>query len=208
MKKSFVLLIGFSALLSACKGVQETFPPEGVDHLAMTVTVAFEVFAIGKDTVDLTGTVAVHRSGPQGTDGKTMVGELVGAAMRGKSKVFGEVIAMQSPIQRSPCEYTYKGPGNYEGYFDINGWFWLPEHDLLVFSGEPVRVKGTATMIPPVGEKAVNIKKDIALLDFRRPSEKPIGVLTEARGEIHEIVPLEKHRKRPETTVPALAKTK
>ena len=112
-----VLALVLTACRSSGDAPEAHFPPEGVDHLAMTVRVEVEIFAIGKDTVDLKGTVAIHRSGPTGPEGSLMIGELIGASLRGKSKVFGEMIAVQSPLQRSPCRYTYEGPGQYAHQF-------------------------------------------------------------------------------------------
>jgi hypothetical protein len=82
-----------------------TFPAEGVDHLEMKVTLDVDIPGIGtgKDTVQLAGTVVVHRSGPSGVDGKTMDGALVGASFRGVSDVFRPVLGCQSPIRNSPC---------------------------------------------------------------------------------------------------------
>jgi hypothetical protein len=214
--------IGSAVLLCACQAGQKTpagaahptqasladapFPPEGVDHLALAVLVDVEIFAIGKDQIELEGTAAVHRSGPRGPGGKEMVGELIGASFRGKSNVFGEVIAVQSPIQRSPCRYTAEGPGRYRGGFEINGWFWLPEHQLLVFSAAPVDVEGTAAGIPPVGQKAELTSGEIALHDFRNPRDLPIGLLTRASAEVRGIVRIEEHLRRPERTVAELAR--
>jgi hypothetical protein len=64
-----------------------TFPAEGVDHLEMKVTLDVDIPGIGtgKDTVQLAGTVVVHRSGPSGVD------------------VFRPVLGCQSPIRNSPC---------------------------------------------------------------------------------------------------------
>ncbi|MBI4583135.1 MAG: hypothetical protein HY717_03840 [Planctomycetes bacterium] len=180
------------------------FPPEGIDHLGMKVSVEVEIAGIGKDTVNLEGTVAVQRSGPLGPGGKTMKGDLIAASLRGKSAVFGEVVAMASPIQHSPCEYTCEEPEKYPGYFDLNGWFWLPEHDLLVFSGQPVRVEGVARSIPPVGQKAEMKAKEIPLFSFRQAKGNPVGSLTKARGEVTGLVSIDQHLKAPEATVPGL----
>lgn len=191
----FLLL---SLALVACRGGREGrewayFPPEAVDHLAMTTTMDVEIFAIGKDTIVLEGTVAVHRSGPLGPDGKTMKGDMIGASLRGKSEVFGEVVAVQSPLRHSPCEYTWEKEGVYRGHFDINGWFWMPEHDLLVYSAEPVHVSGTASSIPPVGSEAETGDEEIALHDLQKPEGNAIGVLRHARGQIHDLVKIEDH---------------
>ena len=186
------VLGGLSMALVSCKTGEVIFPPEGVDHLAMTVTVDVDIHGIGKDSIELQGTVAVHRSGPSGPEGKTMTGELVGASLHGSSKVFGAVYAVQSPIESSPCKYVYEGPVNsrYRGYFDINGWFWLPEHKLFVRTGSPVTVEGPAAAIPPVGSRADMTAKDVPLHDINKPKEPPIGVLSRASGEIRELVRL------------------
>jgi len=181
------------ACLAGCRSVEKPgacFPPEAVDHLGMKVSVDVDLAGIGKDTIDLEGTVAVHRSGPQGPDGKKMVGEMIGASLRGKSQVFGDVIAVHSPTQPSPCEYTCKGPGSYQGHFAIHACFWLPQHDLFIFSEEPVRVEGTAEAIPPVGQKADSGPVQISLFDLRKPKANPIGVVTRARGEVLALVKL------------------
>lgn len=187
--------------------VAAPFPPEGIDHLSMTVTLEVEIFGIGKDTIELKGTAVVHRSGPA-ADGKTMVGDLVGASLRGVSEVFGRVVATESPIQHSPCKYTYEGPGRFEGSFDIQGWVWLPEHNLMVFSSKPVPVSGTATGIPPVGQTGKTTVEEIPLFDFYKPADNSVGVLTRARAEIHDAVGIQSYLKIPGTTVPALAKPK
>ncbi len=180
-----------SMALISCRSVGDTFPPEGIDRLAMTVKVDVDIAGIGKDSIELKGAVTVHRSGPSGPGGNAMTGELVGASLHGKSSVFGDVYAVQSPMQASPCKYTYEpskaGP-SYRGYFDINGWFWLPEHNLLVRSGAPVHVEGVANGIPPVGQKAETTVKDVPLHDIHKPKENPIGVLSRASGEVHEVV--------------------
>jgi hypothetical protein len=182
------------------------FPPEGVDHLSMTVTVQVDIFGLGEDTVELKGTGIVHRSGPRGPDGNKMEGDLVSASLRGNSKIFGNVVAMESPIQHSRCEYVCEGPGRYRGYFDINGWFWLPEHDLMIFSAKPVHVTGSATSIPPVRQKADVSTEEIALFDFRKSAANAIGVLTRATADIHDLVSVESYLKTAGTTVPALTK--
>jgi hypothetical protein len=184
-----------------------SFPPEGIDHLGMRVVLDVELPGIGRDErLVLEGYVAVHRSGPMGPGGKSMEGDLIGASLRGKSVAFGEVVAVESPIQRSPCQYVVEGPGKYRGSFDINGWFWLPAHDLIVFSSEPVRVEGVAAAIPPVGQKAKIVETDIALFSFSHPAGNPIGTLHSASGEILDVVPLQKHLQVPEESVPALLK--
>lgn len=205
----WLVLLTLFACLAGCECLEESaapFPPEAVDHLGMKVAVDVELAGIGKDTIEMEGTVAVHRSGPLGPDGKQMVGDMIGASLRGKSKVFGDVIAVHSPVQHSRCEYTFKGPGSYQGYFAINGWFWLPEHDLFVFAAEPVRVEGTAERIPPVGQKADSGPVQIRLHDLRKPKDNPIGVLTRATGEVLDLVKIESHLRTPETTVPALSR--
>jgi len=166
----------------------DTFPPEAVDHLEMTITLEVEIAGIGKDKVQLEGTVVVHRSGPRGADGKTMVGNMVGASFRGTSDVFGPVVASQSPILQSPCQYTYEGPGQYNGYIDINGWFWLPDHNLMTYSDGPVRVEGTASRIPPVGQKAKITAEQVSLHDLSKAKGNPIGFLSRASGEIKAVV--------------------
>jgi hypothetical protein len=188
-----VVLLVFFVGLAGCGSLdrpESCFPPEAVDHLSMKVTVDVDLAGIGKDTIEMEGSVAVHRSGPLGPDGKKMVGEMIGASLRGKSQVFGEVIAVHNPIQRSPCEYTCQAPGSYHGYFEINGCFWLPQHDLFIFSAEPVRVEGTAKAIPPVGQKADSGPVQVSLRDLRKPNANPVGVLTHARGEVLALVKL------------------
>jgi hypothetical protein len=182
------------------------FPPEGTDHLAMTVHAAVEIFAIGKDDLVLEGTVAVHRSGPAGPDGKRMEGAMVGAALRGTSKVFGEVVAIQSPLAVSPCEYVYEGPGRYKGHFEINGWFWLPRQDLWFFNATPIRVEGTAAAIPPVGQKADMVAQDVVLEDLRKPDDNPVGDVKSAKGEVHRVVPIEEYLKTPPAKIAELKK--
>jgi hypothetical protein len=178
-----------SLLLASC-AARATFPPEGVDHLSMQVTLDVEIFGIGKDTITLEGSVVVHRSGPQGADGKTMTGDMVGASLSGESKVFGPVVATRNPSQPSPCSYTYEGPGKYRGHFDIQGWFWLKQHDLMVYTSAPVRVEGPAAGIPPVGQQAALVTKDVPLHDLRRPGAQPIGTLHDARGTVGGIASL------------------
>jgi hypothetical protein len=172
----------------------------------MKVWLDVDIFGIGKDEVELSGTVAVHRSGPKGDGGREMDGDLIAATLRGNSQVFGEVLAIESPLQRSPCRYSYEGPGRYRGGFEINGWFWLPKHNLRVFSAKPVRVEGTAAGIPPVGQKAELVGGDIALHDVQKPGENAVGVLTRARGEVLQVVDIEAAMKAPETTLPELLK--
>jgi hypothetical protein len=182
------------------------FPPEGVDHLRMAVDLDVEIFGIGKDSPHLEGDVVVHRGGPSGPDGERMSGDLLAASLRGDSKTFGHLIAIGSPTQRSPCEYVLKvkGPGKYFGHFDINGWFFLPRHDLIVFTKKPVRVAGPAEVIPPVGQVAEAATLPIELYDFRKPTGEPVGSLTRARGKILAKVGIEEHLKAKETTVEEL----
>jgi hypothetical protein len=189
-RTKLLILIVVAGTLAACNTTPALFPPEGVDHLSMTVKVDVDIAGIGKDSVELKGAVTVHRSGPTGPDGKSMTGFLTGASLHGKSGVFGDVYAVQSPVQPSPCEYTYESAGRYRGHFDINGWFWLPEHKLLVKSSAPVHVEGVASGIPPVGQKAETTVKDVPLEDIRKPGENPIGVLSRASAEIHEALKL------------------
>jgi hypothetical protein len=182
------------------------FPPAGVDHLAMRVTVDVEIAGIGRDQVVLDGYVVVHRSGPSGADGKEMTGDLIGAALTGTSATFGPVVAVESPIQHSPCRYTCEGPGKYSGHFDIHGWFWLPKHGLGVFSEKPVRVRGVARAIPPVGQKAEIVEDEIALYSFDAATGNPIGALRRASGEVKAVVDLATHLKAADVSVPAMAK--
>jgi hypothetical protein len=177
--------------LASCKGLQhggtstvEIFPPAGVDHLEMAVTVDVEIAGIGKDTLSLKGSAAVHRTGPMGAGGKEIRGELIGATFHGKSSVFGEVYASQNPLKASSVAYTWVGPGQYRGTLDINGWFWLPEHNLLVYGGAPVHVEGPATAIPPVGQKADSTGAEVPLFDLHKPQGNPIGSISKAHGEV------------------------
>ncbi|MBI4601869.1 MAG: hypothetical protein HY721_07895 [Planctomycetes bacterium] len=184
------------------------FPAEGVDHLLMSVSVEVDIAGIGKDTVELEGTVAVHRSGPQGEGGKSMVGDMIGASLRGTSKVFGPVVGTQSPLQHSACAYVQEAPGKYKGHFDINGWFWIPQHDLFIYTGAPVRVEGVAGGIPPVGQKAEVTAKDIPLHDLRKPEGQPIGFLSRASGTVRASVGIAEHLKGAEVTVQAFKTSK
>jgi len=203
---SLVLLLPvLAALLASCQhfggasppAADALFPPEGVDHLSMTVSVEVDLPGIGKDRVELAGTVVVHRSGPMGPDGKSMKGELVSASLQGNSPVFGKVIGIENPVKPSACEYTCEGPGRYPGHFDINGWFWLPERDLLISNERPVRVSGVAAGIPAVGQEAESSADDIPLQDIRKPQAgTPIGFLSKARGKIIALVNLEEHLKK------------
>jgi hypothetical protein len=182
---------GEGAARHAGVAADAAFPPEGVDHLRMAVSVDVEIAGIGKDTVELEGSVAVHRSGPLGEGGKTMKGALIGASLRGTSDVFGEVQAVQSPTQISPCEYTQVAPGEYDGRFDIHGWFWLPKHGRMFYTDTPVRVAGKAAAIPPVGQVAKHTEETVPLRDFSAASAgKDVGFVSNARGEIRALVPI------------------
>ena len=181
------------------------FPAEGVDHFATTVTLELDIARLGKDTVDLRGTILLHRSGPTGDEGKTMLGELAGASLRGRSNVFGNVVAMESPIQHSPCEFTLDGRGSYRGRIDVNAWFWLPEHGQLLFSAQPIVLQIQTPEFPPVGHRVEPTRTAIALYDFHDPGAKAVGTLTSAGLEIHDAVLIESYRKTIGTTVPALA---
>ncbi len=171
------------------------FPPEGVDHLRMTVDLEVEIIGIGKDAISLEGTSIVHRGEGSGPEGSQMKGDLVAAKLRGDSKVFGRVVAISSPIQHSPCQYEWKGPNSYQGYFDILSWFFLPQHDLIVFNKKPVRVAGPAERIPPVGQVAEALEGPIELYDYRKPGAQPIGNLTKAKGTILSEVDFEENMK-------------
>jgi len=181
------IIVSLALLVASCAA---PFPPEGVDHLSMQVTLDVEIFGIGKDTIALDGSVVVHRSGPQGADGKSMTGDLVGASLRGESKVFGPVVATRDPSRPSPCAYTQEAPGKYRGHFDIQAWFWLQQHDLMVYTQAPVRVAGIAAGIPPVGQKAVLVTKEVPLHDLRRPAGQPIGTLHDATGTVQGVASL------------------
>ncbi len=216
MVNARVVMIGWTALvLAGCSGMEKgapgeagaeaaKFPPEGVDHLLMTVDLEVEIFGIGKDSLRLEGSAVVHRGGGQGAGGERMAGDLIAASLRGGSKVFGRVVAIESPVQRSPCEYVWKGPKEYRGRFDINGWFFLPRHDLIVFTRKPVRVEGPADRIPPVGHAAEGTDLPVDLYDFRKPGSPPIGSLTRARGKIEAPVGIEEALKMKDETVEEL----
>ncbi len=181
------LLSLLGGLLASCKALS-VIPPEGVDRLSMTVTLDIEISGVGKDSIALEGSVTVHRSGPSGPDGRLMKGEMVGAIFHGRSALFGDVYATQSPMASSPCTYRYVGPGQYHGYLEIQGWFWLPLSNLLVRTEAPVKVEGVAAAIPPVGQKAETMTRDIPLLDIHKPQSPPIGTLSRATGEIHAVI--------------------
>jgi hypothetical protein len=153
----------------------------------MTVTVDVEIAGIGKDRVQLDGTVTVHRGGPLGDGGKTMKGALAGASLRGKSDLFGDVVAVQSPTELSPCEYKYVKEGQYEGSFDIHGWFWLPKYNTMYYTTAPVRVAGTAAMIPPVGQVAKTSTAEVPLRKLG-PGGVDVGSVSNATGEIHAVI--------------------
>ena len=184
-----LVLTGLLTLPVACFLIGKPFPPEGVDHLELTVTVEVEIVGIGKDTVALDGTLALHRGGPAGEDGRMMKGVLVGASFRGESEVFGEVRVVQSPTDVSTCAYTYSGRGEYQGGFDIQTWFWFPEHNLMLFTTSAVRVTGKAKVIPPVGQVWDAAHDEIPLRVFG-PDGKDVGIVSNARGVIHGVVTL------------------
>jgi hypothetical protein len=177
------------------------FPPEAVDHLRMAIDLEVEIFGLGRDASHLEGDVVVHRSGSSGPDGKVMVADLVAASLRGESKTFGPLVAIESPIQHSRAQYRWEGPRRYPGYFDINAWFFIPKHDLIVFTRKPVRVGGTASGIPPIGQVAEALDVPVELYDFRKPDDQPVGNLLQARGEILREVGIDEELKEEETTV-------
>jgi hypothetical protein len=164
------------------------FPPEGTDHLAVELTVEIDVLGIGKDRFTLDGSMAVHRGGPAGEGGRAVHGHVVAASFHGESKLLGEVVVFESPLASSPCEYRYLTPGEYADRFDLNCWLWLPEHDLLLASGSPVRVEGTTAAIPPVGHKAVTATRDVPLQDLRRRDGKAVGFFNRASAEIRGVM--------------------
>lgn len=183
------------------------FPPEAVDHMLLAVDLEIEIFGIGKDAFRLEGGVAVHRSGGLGLEGKLMKGDLIAASLRGDSKAFGRVVAIESPIQLSPAEYEWKGPGKYQGHFDVNGWFFLPRHDLVVFTKKPVRVEGPAEAIPPVGQVAEGVGLPCELYDFRKPGAPPIGSVSKARGKMLSKITIQDDLKAKEETIEEIKKS-
>jgi hypothetical protein len=135
-----------------------------------------------------------------------MRGDLVGAALRGDSGVFGPVVAIESPVQKSPCKYRWQSAGVYLGEFDINGWFFLPRHDLLLFTRKPVHVMGPAKVIPPVGQTAQATDLPVELYDFRKPEDQPIGTLLQARAKLEALLGLEEDLRSKDATVSELKK--
>jgi len=58
-----------------------------------------------------------------------------------------------------------------------------------------VRVEGPAAAIPPVGQQATLVTKEIQLHDLRRPGGQPIGVLHQASGTVRGVVRIAEHLK-------------
>ena len=123
-----------------------------------------------------------------------MKGVLVGASLRGKSEVFGDVYAVQSPQKLSVSEYDHSlesgRPAPYKGSFDIYGWFYLPKFNRMFYTTEPVRVTGYASAIPPVGQTASASDKEVPLRDFG-PDGQDVGTVTNAKAQIHSVVPID-----------------
>ena len=96
------------------------------------------------------------------------------------------------------------GKNSYQGQFNINAWFLLPKHNLVVFSKKPVQITGPASAIPPVGQVATGTNLPVGLYDFNKPDAQPIGTVSSAQGNIPEAISFHKIQMDEETTVSAM----
>ena len=186
----------------------ESTPAETVDHLTVSLRADIDLTGVGKDSVVLRGTMALHRSGPTGSEGQTIVGDCIGVSLRGTSKSLGPVYAMESPIRHSRCEFKSTGADGYTGQIDLNCWLWLPARDLVLFAGKPIQISGDARFMPPVGMKSEVVPEEIFLYDFHKPAARAIGVLSNLGGEIHGMVDIESYLTTRGTTVSVLGRTR
>jgi ketosteroid isomerase-like protein len=86
-----------------------SLPPSGVDVMRVRLDESYDVAGVGKDTVELTGWIAVKHSNTRPVEGQTEVKwgtaitdtEFVGMDLRGESKIFGPIRVRLNQNQRT-----------------------------------------------------------------------------------------------------------
>jgi hypothetical protein len=181
--------------VSPIKVKEHTVPKAGIDTVDITIEETYEVEGLGRDTVQLNGTLVANRTvplfdlGKKSADWKTaaVVAHFTSLDVKGDSNVFGPVRAVLDPLAPSLAVVIGGHCRAAIGIIVV-----MPEHDLVLRTEHPVQLQSEVKTVPPIGDEKTESVAPVKLVD--RDSGRQLGSLRKARVLWRELVAQVEHR--------------
>jgi len=159
---------------------EKTLPPAGVDSIKIKMVETYDVEGVGKDTVELTGTLVTRRGAPllgtgatgQAWETSTVVAEFQRLELKGKSRVFGPVTVT---LDKGHPAFAAVTAGKCKAALSVQ--VEMPDHRLTLRTATAVQLQSTVTRVPPIGNDTTKSVGTTKLVD---KDGKSHGTITKA----------------------------
>lgn len=165
-----------------------TLPRAGVDVVEINIEEEYNVEGIGRDVVDLKGTLIAERTVPLLEHGKKkvdwknsiIVARFTKLSLRGRSKVFGPVSV---ELDQSIPSFGVVQAGKCRAAMAIT--VSMPDHGLQLRGEEPIQLHSTVKTVPPIGDERTESVLPVKLIDTK--TKRSVGTITKARVSWREL---------------------
>ncbi len=156
-------------------------PHAGIDSVQVKMTETYEVEGVGRDTVELSGTLVARRAAPLLVPGEsriswetaTIVSEFTELTLEGESDLFGPV---RVTLDDSQPSFGAVQAGRCAAVVSVRVEF--PKLGMNLRTAEPLQLTSQVSNVPPIGDERTVSVHSVGLVDG---SGRSVGRLHDAR---------------------------